>query len=281
MQRQLTQRDEAVLTDALSAPSTPLPGRVDERALVVTTVEVDVEPGRRTDPCLVGTAQVWLRHAGLAARRVGEHVLALHRGPDLEATALKLSAPDQVAGLLVGHAMVRLAAGDVARVRGRGSPPGGHPAWADVLGWDPDAAEHNRDELAAAMGRGCRAYLDEGRHPAHLVALVGELRRAVQVSWVASLSRPELFGDPGGNEVAVRRFWRRVIARVSPSDLAAMGPVLDGGEHLGAWVLGRGQAEWAGVHEFSEMGARLARAMRRADLRPGFANDLDPGPIGA
>lgn len=81
--------------------------------------------------------------------------------------------------------------------------------------------------------------------------------------------------------MAVRRFWRRVLAHVSPAELAAMGPAVEGGEHLGAWVLRRGKADWAGVNEFNELGARLARAMRRAELQPGFGTGFDPGGIGA
>ena len=273
----MTEADRAVLIDALSAPTAALHGPAGERSLVVTTV--DVEPG--VDGGLVGTAQVWLRHGGQGARRVGEHVIALHRVPELEATAVALRAPDELAGMLVGHAMVRLAAADVARVRGRGAPPGGHAAWAWVLGWDPAAADHNRAALAAAMSRGCLAFVEEGYPPVDVVKFESDLRRAVRVSRLASIRRPEVFGDPGGNEAAVRRFWRRVLAHVTPAQLAAMGPVVDAGEHVGAWVLRRGGAEWAGVHEFNPLGARLARAMRRAELQPGFATGFDPGGIGA
>lgn len=279
MHEQLSDADRTVLADALSAPTAPLRGPTGERVLVVTTVVV--ESLAAEGPALVGTAQVWLGHAGRGAARVGEHVLMLRRVPDLEATAVHLSAPDDVAGAVVGHGMVRLAAGDVARVRGRGSPPGGHRAWAHVLGWDPAAAGHNRDELATAMARGCQAYLEEGHPPVDVVRFVADLRRATRVSWLASVRRPEVFGDPGGSEVAVRRFWRRVMANVSPAELAAMGPAVEGGEHLGAWVLRRGEADWAGVHEFNELGARLARAMRRAELQPGFGTGFDPGGIGA
>ncbi len=114
-----------------------------------------------------------------------------------------------------------------------------------------------------------------------MVELLADLRRAARVSWMASVRRPEVFGDPGADEAAVRRFWRRVLAHVTPAELADLGPVVDAGEHLGAWVLRRGAAEWAGVHEFNPLGARLARAMRRAELQPGFATGFDPGGIGA
>lgn len=272
-----TEADRAVLIDALSAPTAPLRDPAGERSSVVTTVAVEPD----ADGGLVGTAQVWLRLPGQGARRAGEHVVALRRVPELEATALGLSAPDELAGMLVGHTMVRLAAADVARVRGRGAPPGGHAAWALVLGWDPAAADHNRTELAAAMSRGCQAFVEEGHPVADVVKFVADLRRAVRVSWMASVRRPEVFGDPGRNDPAVGRLWQRVLAHVTPAELAGMGPVVDTGEHVGAWVLRRGGAEWAGVHEFNPLGARLARAMRRADLQPGFVTGFDPGGMGA
>lgn len=273
----MTEADRAVLIDALSAPTAPRRGPAGERSVVITTVAVKPY----ADGGLVGTAQVWLRHAGHGARRVGEHVVALRRVPDLEATALALSAPGELAGMLVGHAMVRLAAADVARVRGRGAPPGGHAAWARVLGLDPVAADHNRAELAAAMSRGCQAFVEEGHPASDVVKFVADLRRAVRVSWMASVRRPEVFGDPGGNDAAVGRFWRRVLAHVTPTELAGMGPVVDAGEPVGAWVLRRGGAEWAGVHEFNPLGARLARAMRRAELHPGYGTGFDPRGMGA
>lgn len=273
----MTEADGAVLIDALSAPTAGLRGPAGERSVVVTTVAVEPDAGGG----LVGKAEVWLRHAGQGARRVGGHVVALRRVPELEATALALSAPDELAGMLVSHSMVRLAAADVARVRGRGAPPGGHAAWARVLGWDPVAADHNRAELAAAMSRGCQALVEEGHPAAHVRKLVADLRRAVRVSWMASVRRPDVFGDPGGNDAAVRRFWQRVLAYVTPAELAGMGPVVDDGEHVGAWVLRRGGAAWAGVHEFNPLGARLARAMRRAEHQPRYGTGFDPRGMGA
>lgn len=272
-----TEADRAVLTEALSAPTAPLRGPEGERSVLVTTVAVepDAEGGQ------VGTARVWLRHGGQGARRVGGHVVALRRVPELEATALALTAPDELAGMLVGHTMVRLAAADVARVRGRGGPPGGHSAWARVLGWDTAAADHNRAELAAAVSRGCQAFVEEGHPPADVVRFMVDLRRAVRVSWMASVRRPDVFGDPGGNGAAVRRFWQRVLTHVTPAELAGMGPVVDAGEHVGAWVLRRGEAEWVGVHEFNPLGARLARAMRRADVQPRYGTGFDPRGLGA
>ncbi len=163
MHEQLTaEADRSVLVEALSAPTTPLRGPAGERCLVITTVAV--EPAAAGG--LVGTAQVWLRHSGRGERRVGEHVVALRRVPELEATALALSAPDELAGMLVGHALVRLAAADVVRVRGRGAPPGGHPAWTRVLGWDPAAADHNRAELVAAMSAAARPFWRRDARPA-------------------------------------------------------------------------------------------------------------------
>ncbi|MGH9179563.1 MAG: hypothetical protein ACRD0N_13540 [Acidimicrobiales bacterium] len=271
----MTEADRAVLIDALSAPTAALRGPAGERCVVVATVAVEPDAGGG----LVGTAEVWLRHAG--ARRVGEHVVALRRVPELEATAVALSAPDELAGMLVGHTMVRLAAADVARVRGRGAPPGRHAAWARVLGWDPVAADHNRAELAAAMSRGCQALVEEGHPAADVVKLVADLRRAVRMGWMASVRRPDVFGHPDVSDAAVRRFWERVLAQVTPAELAGMGPVVDAGEHVGGWVLRRGGAEWVGVHEFNPLGARLARAMRRAELQPRYGTGFDPRGLGA
>ncbi|MGH9152014.1 MAG: hypothetical protein ACRD03_06395 [Acidimicrobiales bacterium] len=273
----MTEPDRAVLIDALSAPTAPLRGPTGGRSVVVTTVAVEPDAGGG----LVGTAEVWLRHAGQGARPVGEHVVALRRVPELEATALALSAPDELAGMLVGHTMVRLAAADVARVRGRGAPPGRHAAWARVLGWDPVAADHNGAELAAAMSRGCQALVEEGYPAADVVRFVADLRRAVRVSWMASVRRPDVLGHPGVKDAAVRRFWERVLAHVTPAELAGMGPVVEAGEHVGAWVLRRGGAEWVGVHEFNPLGARLARAMRRAELQPHYGTGFHPRGLGA
>lgn len=150
-----------------------------------------------------------------------------------------------------------------------------------MLGWDPVAAEHNRTELAAAMARGCRAFVDGGGPAADVLVLLSELRLRAGFGKIPRWHTGELVGDPAVRKPAARRFWRRVVASVSPSELAAMGPVVEGTEHLGAWVLRQGQAEWVGVHEFSELTARLARSMRRAELQPGFAHDIDRGPIGA
>lgn len=262
--------DEAVLAEALGAP-VPTAGR-SERQVVVC--EVRVEP--QDDRTVCGLAQIWVRPGALAPRWAGYHVMTLARRPELEATAVALTAPDDVARRLVAHALVRLAAAGVARVRAQGAPPGGHAAWGRVLGWDPEATAANAAGLAAGVARGCQAHLDEGGSPADVVAFVADLRRATGTSFGASLRRADVVGDPGGDRAAVLRFWRRVQGRIRPDELAELGPVVDG-EHLGALLLDRGDPEWSGVHEFSPLAARLARALRGRELG---GCGLDAGPLG-
>lgn len=277
------ERDAAVVTRALSPFDIPGP---DGPTPVLTRVRTAscVRPGM-----VMGWGEVRVRHERGTTRRLASHVLALARtGERTEAVAVRLEAPEPVAARLVAHALLTFAAADVDRLVAEGNPPGGHPAWGRVLGWDREAVQENRARLAVAVAQGCEAWLAGGGHPAAVDELLGELNAAAGVRGRLGLRRVgQAVRFAPASDVMQRWFWNRLLAGVSPSELEQLGPAVHdplpagdasaeaGAEHgfMGAWVLRPGRDVAGG-------GVRVHSAARPP--RPGRAapddSSPDPGP---